>query len=1109
MGPTPDAVETCDSSPQPLAVSSPTQRYRSILDAALDAVICVDASGHVVDWNLRAALMFGWKYEDVAGHQVAARLLAGDDGNRLVMTMERYRSRPDDSAIGKRMAMQGRHRNGRLFPVELILTPIDADGELHFALFIRDLSTRESDAKRRERQSLEAQLLQHATLQVARAETFEDAIRSSLKAMCDITGWQIGHAWIPDRRTDRLVSKGIWHGIDEERHQAFLAGAKDFSFGRGEGLPGQIWERREAMWIRDVSQHDDFIRKELGRELNVKGVFGFPVTADDEVEAIIEFFSEEELAPEPQLLLFVGSISNEIGRILERRRWDEERSRLAAIVDSSSDAIIAKLFDGTIVSWNDGAKRIYGYTAEEAVGRTTRIILPEGVENEESEIRRAVRDGRRLVQFETRRRNKAGELLFVSVTVSPIRDSRGRIIGSATIERDISERKRRERELERARRDAVASLKTKNEFLANISHELRTPMNAIIGMVDLALGEDLSPLTRDYLETARDSSRVMLSLVNDLLDFSRIEAGKLELDVEPFSLRRVFDEAIRALSLRAHERGLELTGQVHTAVPDRLEGDGRRLRQVIMNLAGNAIKFTEQGEVSVSANVRQRDGEDVILELVVEDTGVGISPEDQQRIFAPFTQADASSTRKHAGTGLGLTICRELIERMGGEISLESQPGQGSRFTCTFRCRVLAERTSDPAPRVRQLRNLRALVVDDNATNRRILSETLADWSLVPEVATSAPDAHEKILAARAEGRPYQLLVVDALMPDVDGFSLVETLEREGEAESAVILMLSSADRQTFEDRIEDLDIDAFVEKPVSESMLMDAIMTALGGPQIDSEAVQRLATATRSLHILVVEDTPANQKVVRAILHKRGHDAVVAHNGREAVERHLHDEFDVILMDVQMPTMDGYQATRAIRDLDDKRKASVPIIAMTAHALAGDRMRCLQAGMDSYLSKPVDAQELIQLVEHAAARRDAAQLLPETMPPVEAERDPDTDANNATQGVIRLDGAQQRLGGDQELLRDMAAFFIDDAPQLVHTVRVAEREQDLEGVRRAAHSLKGLAANFEAQTASDVALRVEDAAAKGESDEIRNLIPDLDAAFADVIVVLKQQVLN
>lgn len=1089
-------------------MSSASERYKSILDAALDAVICVDEVGRIVDWNLRAALMFGWHREDVTGQQVSARLLAGEDGNRLAMTMERYRTRSSDSAIGRRMAMQGRHQDGREFPVELTLSPIDVAGALHFALFIRDLSSRESEVKRRERQTLEAQLLQHATLLVAQAETFEDAIRNSLKVMCEMTGWQVGHAWIPDRRRARLYTKGIWHGIDEQRHKRFLAEMEDLSFAPGEGLPGEIWQRREAMWIRDITQSPDFLRKQLSRQFGVKGVFGFPVTAHDEVEAIIEFFSEEELTPEPQLLLFVGSISNELGRILERRRWDEERSRLAAIVDSSSDAIISKDFDGTIISWNDGAAAMYGYSADEAIGKTAAIILPPGMTEEEDEIRDAVRTGRPLLRFETRRRNKSGEQLDVSLTVSPIFDSRGRIVGSAAIERDITERKRRETELERAREDAVSALKAKNEFLANISHELRTPMNAIIGMIDLVLGEDLSPMTRDYLDTARDSSRVMLSLVNDLLDFSRIEAGKLELDVEPFSLRRTFDEAIRALSLRAYERGLELAGQVHSSVPDRLEGDGRRLRQVIMNLAGNAIKFTEQGEVTVSIAEDERVNGDVVLKLTVEDTGVGISAEDQQRIFAPFTQADASSTRKHTGTGLGLTICRELIERMGGRISVESQLGQGSRFTCTARFRVLADRSADLAPRVRQLKDLRVLIVDDNATNRRILSETLKEWSLEPAVATSASEAVEQIRVACNANKPFQLLIVDALMPEIDGFSLVETLEREGAGDSAVILMMSSADRQTFEDRIRDLDIDAFIEKPVSESVLMDAIMTTLGGPQTDTNAVQKIAAAPRAHRVLVVEDTPANQKVVRAILTKRGHDVTVAHNGRDAIEQHLRDDFDVILMDVQMPTMDGYQASRAIRDLDDERKAGVPIIAMTAHALPGDRVRCLQAGMDGYLSKPVDAHEMVFLVEQFASRRDSARPGAGPQTAASAGSAASRAAGTKDRKVISLEGARKRLGGDPELLRDMAEFLIQDAPPLLETVRVAEEERDWEGVRRAAHSLKGLAANFDAAAARELALRVEEAAVKENQDSVRNLAPQLEAAFADVMQALQQQAL-
>lgn len=668
---------------------------------------------------------------------------------------------------------------------------------------------------------------------------------------------------------------------------------------------------------------------------------------------------------------------------------------------------------------------------------------------------------------------------------------------------DLSKQKFVERELAAAKETAEAASEAKSHFLANISHELRTPMNAILGMTKLALDDELSPLVRDYLETVKGSADTLLYLLNDLLDFSRMEAGTFDLDPEPFSVRDTLDDAAKALALRASEKGLELACYVHSEVPPWVEGDGRRLRQIITNLVGNAIKFTEVGEVVISATVEGLTGDIARIEFVVADTGVGISPEHQATIFAPFTQADASTTRKHTGTGLGLTISRQLVEKMGGTIRVSSVIDEGSKFFCSVPFQVVAAPNdkpvhSDPAA---QLRDLPVLVVDDNATNRRILHAMLTNWSMNPMEVDSASRALEVLQEESGDGFP--LVIVDALMPEMDGMTLVEEARKKGVLNSATVLMLSSADRQVFQERCEQLHINNFLEKPVSQSGLLDAIMTSLGDMRLDAPEQPIVSAATSTLKVLVAEDTPANQKVVAAILERRGHVVDIAQNGREAVDRLRQADYDVVLMDVQMPTMDGYQATRVIRELPDETKAGVPIVAMTAHAMKGDRERCFASGMDRYISKPIDATKLIRLVERSGKANKAPRQST-------AEGNSSKDKNGSKQKAMKIEvdlqAALRRMGGDQELLRDMAKFFIEDAPGLVAELEKAVATRSKEQVTRTAHSLKGLAANFEANSLVKDAFELEQRGELGVWEDINDRLAAIRTGVQQLLDVLSKE---
>lgn len=552
-------------------------------------------------------------------------------------------------------------------------------------------------------------------------------------------------------------------------------------------------------------------------------------------------------------------------------------------------------------------------------------------------------------------------------------------VENATMHKNLLELDRRRREseeLQQAKKVAEQANQAKSEFLANISHELRTPMNAIIGMTELALDEGLEEPARDYVKTAKESAHVLLGLLNEILDFSRLESGKFVLDVAPFSLRSSLDETIRSLALRACEKGLELACEVDSDVPDRLVGDTMRIRQVLMNLVGNAIKFTEQGEVVVRVGLDSEISEHVSLAFAVSDTGIGVSQENQQRIFQPFTQADASTTRHYGGTGLGLSIASDLIRLMGGRLWIESELGRGSTFRFTTRLEIDTEvgRLAEPSPAVpEEFKGLPVLVVDDNATTRRIMESSLSRWGMRPQAVADGPAAISRLSEAAAQGDRFRLAFVDALMPGMDGFAVAEQIDAHPGWCGATILMMCSTDRHIFADRCQTLKIAAHLDKPISQTDLLNATIKALGGavpePVEDKTNGRSLKSPppARPLNILLAEDTPANQKLIVSLLKKRGHSIAVAHNGREAIDVLKQQRFDVVLMDVQMPIMDGFQATAVIRASQKAGADRLPIIAMTAHAMRGDRERCLAAGMDAYLAKPIDSRKLIELVEMQA----------------------------------------------------------------------------------------------------------------------------------------------
>jgi PAS domain S-box-containing protein len=829
------------------------------------------------------------------------------------------------------------------------------------------------------------------------------------------------------------------------------------------------------------------------------------------------------------------SLNNLVETQVAARTADLAKSegRFRKLSESSPIGIFQTDAAGKCLYTNPRWQSLTGLTIEESLGDGwSRGIHPEdrtSVFEDWNACARSGSDFDREVRYQT----PAGETRHVHVRSAAVRDASGTVTEHIGNVLDVTDRKKIEEEMRKARDGAEAATRTKSEFLANMSHEIRTPMNGVIGMTGLLMDTELTADQREYVRMLRGSGEALLTLVNDILDFSKIEAGKLEIEMIDFDLHSVVQEAVSLLAEKAHHKKLELAYLIHPEVPGAVCGDPGRLRQILINLVGNAIKFTQSGEVVLRARLASEEGESRTVRFEVTDTGIGIDPEARERLFQPFTQAEGSTTRRFGGTGLGLAISRQLTELMGGRIGVVSEQGKGSTFWFTLRLEKQAGDGSVQPPPRESLRDLRVLVVDDNTTNRRIVMQQARSWGMVPSEAPGGGEALALLAAASARGQRPDLAIIDMQMPEMDGLQLARAIKTDPRLAGMRLIMLTSIGIRGHAAESHRAGYAGYLTKPAGQSQLYDCIATVMAGepagvpaggvaagpvtdgaiddvappPPAERPLVTRHslkeAKALGQRRILVADDNETNQMVAVQILRRLGYHAEVAANGAEALEAFRTMPFDLILMDCQMPQMDGYEATRAIREAEKATGRHIPIVAATANAMRGDREKCLAAGMDEYLSKPVKMDELKTMLERWISRKPAASAgstdarrgRATSGGEAHADRSP---ASASRPGSGKKKGKRmdpldpevfgqlkQADGGSGGFLGALIDKFLEEAPARLKILSESADRGDKEAVVKAAHSLKGSSGTLGAKGLSEMCAGLEECGKAGRMSEV------------------------
>ena len=945
---------------------------------------------------------------------------------------------------------------------------------------------------------------------------------------------------IKERMTSSILERTIRYAVERQRTESALRQTEEMYRALIESLPINVFRKdAQGHFVFANQRYCDELHKQLGELVGRTDFTFFPPELAEKYRRDDERVMRERLVVEDieahhtpdglrlHVQVMKAPATDAKGKVIGTQTmfWDvtarieaeealqHSTSRFKKLFDANIIGIILADLSGRVLEANDAYLTLTGYSREDLTNgrlRWDKITPPEFREFDLQAIESLNRTGV-CPPWEKEYIRKDGSRVPVMLGVSMLDNSTSECICFVL---DMTKQKRVEGQLLRAKDEADSASQAKSLFLANMSHEIRTPMNAIIGLTELVLDSDLTPQQRDNLTAVSESAEALLSLINHILDFSKIEAGKLELDAVEFSLRTMIAGILKTLALEAHRKQLELVGDIRADVPDRLLGDVVKLRQILMNLLGNAIKFTDSGEVVLRVTVSARDELSLELRFDVIDTGIGIPEDHQHAIFEAFEQVHTSINRKYGGTGLGLSITSKLAQLMGGRLWLTSELGRGSTFFVTSRVRPAVSELVAAAMNPSPLDGLRVLVVDDNATSRQNLMDLLTSWRMRPIAVAGAKEALTTLKRTKDEDSAFAFSLIDSQMPGGDGFDLATAIRAEfANRAGYLLLLLSSPDRAAEQARCDHAEIAATVAKPVNESELFDTLISLrLGSGDESAPALPaRAATKARTmLRVLLVEDSRFNQKLAVALLEKRGHQVTLAHNGREAVDMFFRQPFDRVLMDVQMPEMDGLEATHVIRQREKRSGWHVPIIAMTAQAMSGDRERCLAAGMDEYLTKPIRADHLYEILEsdfpkavfpqESTFKADQNTRRGTTRMPLDVEGFPSHQANGS---IVNWTHAMTIVGGDRVLLREVAVACLEDFPHWMKEFERALAERQAPLFRRAAHSLRGACRTFGLDRLTTPTQELETLALAGNlvaaEQLLKSLRPELQACQTEL----------
>jgi PAS domain S-box-containing protein len=808
---------------------------------------------------------------------------------------------------------------------------------------------------------------------------------------------------------------------------------------------------------------------------------------------------DTEGAPEVGLAAeaFNNMANNIEGLIASLAKSESKNKLLATIVEQSSEAIWTKDLAGTITSWNSGAAAMFGYPPAEAVGRV--LTVGDSTAEEERARMRRLMAGEKF-SYDAKATTRSGASIDIQVAAAPLLDDDSKSIGTISVARDVTQHKRSEEALRMAREAAEAASHAKSSFLARMSHEIRTPMNGVLGMAELLIETGLTGTQRTYVEGLQRSGQTLLGIINDLLDFSKIEAGKLELEKVDMDLRRTVEDVVELLAERAHGKGLELACSMPAALATRLRGDPLRLGQVLTNLVGNAVKFTDRGSVVVRVASVEETAKNATLRFDVTDTGIGISEQAQSRIFQEFAQADGSTTRKHGGSGLGLAISKQLVEMMGGDIHVESRLGAGSTFWFTLTFEKQPAAAEPAATPIGLLTGVRALIVESSAVHRGILHAHMSNWEMSIRLAETPKQALDMLAEAAARSVPYDLAILDLGLPGQDAHELARRTRARTDLATVRLLLLTR--RHTDVTKAYEVGFDACLLKPARQSALYGCLVNLMAGRAQETapapaprEPVKTAPTGYRG-SILLVEDNVINQQVALGILQLQGYNVTVVNNGREALEAHAQGAFDLVLMDCHMPEMDGFEATREVRARERAAGGKrTPIIALTANAMAQDRDECLAAGMDDHVSKPFSILRLQEKLDRWMPRAPVAPARPEGA------------AADAANEVLDRQALEQLSAAlKPELLAGMMELYLRESPRLICDLKKAARAGDAAQMASSAHSLKSCSANVGAKALSRFCAELEQSARAADAERAAKLFASVEAEHGRVQHALTAQ---